>query len=53
MRLHKILWAIGIAIAFVGAAGADSESLAPVWIILAGCAVIAAGLVVKRVKALT
>jgi len=53
MRLHKILWAIGITIAFIGAAGADSESLIPVWMILTGCAVIAAGLVIKRVKALT
>lgn len=53
MKKYEILWIAGILIAFVGAAGADSESLIPVWIILIGCAVIAAGFVVKKVTALT
>lgn len=53
MKKYEILWIIGILIAFIGAAGADSESLMPIWMVLIGCAAIAAGLVIKRVKALT
>jgi len=46
-RIHEIFWAIGILTAFIGAAGADSESWIPTIIILAGCGIAATGFLVR------